>query len=80
MVDSTVVQSHTTAPTDLAQLIGLPFGDADEVIQAALAEASVPALLMSMVHMTGDMRLLEQLPGPVKLIAMDMQGAMSEAD
>lgn len=61
-------------------LIGLPFEDTDEVIRAAVAEASVPALLMSMVHMTGDMGLLRELPGPYALIAMDLQGAMSEAD
>ena len=42
--------------------------------------ASVPALLMSMVHMTGDMGLLEELPKPFMLIAMDLQGAMSEPD
>jgi 4-hydroxyacetophenone monooxygenase len=35
---------------------------------------------MSMVHMTGDLGLLEELPGPFALIALDMQGAMSEAD
>src|SRR5271170_6502469 len=35
---------------------------------------------MSMVHMTGDMGLLEELPGPFMLIAMDLQGAMSEPD
>ena len=35
----------------LARLIGLPFhnpGDSDDVILGAIAEASVPALLMSM--------------------------------
>jgi 4-hydroxyacetophenone monooxygenase len=62
------------------QLIGLLFDDSDEVIRAAIAEASVPALLMSMVHMTGDLTLLDELPGPEMLIAMDLQGAMSEPD
>ncbi|WP_322857587.1 NAD(P)/FAD-dependent oxidoreductase [Mycobacterium shigaense] len=61
-------------------LLGLPFDDPDDVIRAAVAEASVPALLMSMVHMTGDMGLLDELPGPYLLIAMDLQGAMSEPD
>lgn len=61
-------------------LLGLPFDDSDDVIRAAVAEASVPALLMSMVHMTGDLGLLDELPGPYALIAMDLQGAMSEAD
>ena len=76
MADSTVAP----APSDVARLIGLPFDDDDEVIRAAVAEASVPALLMSMVHMTGDLGLLKKLPGPVQLIPMDIQGAMSDAD
>ncbi len=65
---------------EIDPLLGLPFNDPDDVIRAAVAEASVPALLMSMVHMTGDLGLLEELPGPYALIAMDLQGAMSEAD
>lgn len=65
---------------DLVRLIGLPFNDSDDVIRAALNEASIPALLMSMVHMTGDVGLLERLPRPAMLIAMDLQGAMSEPD
>ncbi|EID18219.1 flavin-containing monooxygenase [Mycolicibacterium phlei] len=61
-------------------LLGLPFDDPDDVIRAAVDAASVPALLMSMVHMTGDMSLLDELPRPYALIAMDLQGAMSEPD
>lgn len=30
--------------------------------------------------MTGDLGLLDELPRPVMLIAMDLQGAMSEPD
>ena len=69
--------STSTSP-DFSRLLGLPFDDSDDAIRAAIAEASVPALLMSMVHMTGDMGLLEELPRPFMLIAMDLQGAMSE--
>jgi 4-hydroxyacetophenone monooxygenase len=76
----TTTQSPTATPTDLARLIGLPFDDSDDIIRAAVTHASVPALLMSMVHMTGDLGLLEELPGPFMLIAMDLQGAMNEAD
>lgn len=65
---------------ELARLTGLPFDDSDDVIRTAIAEASVPALLMSMVHMTGDLALLDELPGPFMLIAMDLQGGMSEPD
>ncbi|OBJ87135.1 flavin-containing monooxygenase [Mycobacterium asiaticum] len=61
-------------------LLGLAFNDSDDVIRAAVEQASVPALLMSMVHMTGDMGLLDELPRPLMLIAMDLQGAMSEPD
>lgn len=72
--------ASTSAPKDLDRLLGLPFDDSDDVIQAAVDQASVPALLMSMVHMTGDMGLLDELPRPFMLIAMDLQGAMSEPD
>ena len=65
---------------ELARLTGLPFGDADDVIRAAIEQASVPALLMSMVHMTGDLGILDELPGPFMLVALDLQGAMSEPD
>lgn len=68
------------ASPDVARLIGVPFDDPDEVIRAAIDEASVPALLMSMVHMTGELSLLDALPRPFMLIAMDLQGGMSEAD
>lgn len=71
---------QTTASRHAEALIGRPFDDTDDVIRAAVDEASVPALLMSMVHMTGDISLLEELPGPFMLIAMDLQGAMSEPD
>jgi 4-hydroxyacetophenone monooxygenase len=72
--------ASTSTSNELGRLLGLPFDDSDEVIQAAGADASVPALLMSMVHMTGDLSLLDELPKPFLLIAMDLQGAMSEAD
>ena len=83
MRDSGVVEPHAVAgESDIApaSLIGLPFDDSDDVIRAAIAETSVPALLMSMVHMTGDADLLKTLPGPFMLIATDLQGGMSEAD
>lgn len=76
MVDS----ANMVGPSDVNRLIGLPFDASDDAIRAAIDEASVPALLMSMVHMTGDMSLLDELPRPFMLIAMDLQGGMSEAD
>ncbi len=74
------VTASAVREPEFARLTGLPFDDADEVIRAAIDEASVPALLMSMVHMTGDLGILDELPGPYQLIAMDLQGAMSEPD
>lgn len=65
---------------ELARLTGLPFDDDDEILKAAIDDASVPALLMSMVHMTGDLGILDELPRPFMLIAMDLQGGMSESD
>ena len=65
---------------ELARLTGLPFDDDDDRLRAAIEDASVPALLMSMVHMTGDLGILDELPRPFMLIAMDLQGGMSEPD
>lgn len=65
---------------ELTRLTGLPFDDGDEVLRAAIDDASVPALLMSIVHMTGDLSVLDELPRPFMLIAMDLQGGMSEPD
>ncbi|WP_068273352.1 flavin-containing monooxygenase [Aldersonia kunmingensis] len=73
--------TQTTVGTgDIGALIGLPFNDSDDVIRSVIDEASVPTLLMSMVHMTGDLSLLDQLPTPFLLIPMDLQGGMSEPD
>lgn len=74
------VEGLTRRQADLERLVGEPFDDPDEIIRAAVEEASVPALLMSMVHMTGDLGLLDELPHPYGLIAMDLQGGMSEGD
>ena len=79
MGQTTVSNTGTTGASSLDALIGLPFNDSDDVLRAAIDEASVPALLMSMVHMTGDIGLLDELPKPFMLIPMDLQGGMSEA-
>lgn len=42
---------------------GEPFDDDDETIAAALESASVPALLMSLVHLTGETEILR---GPIR--------------
>lgn len=59
---------------------GVVFDDPDDVIWEALAGMSVPALMMTMVHMTGDLDLLQELPVPSQTIPNDLQGGMSETD
>ena len=80
MGQSTVSNTSTTGASSLDALIGLPFNDSDDVIRAAIDEASVPALLMSMVHMTGMSVFLDELPKPFMLIPMDLQGGIAEAN
>ncbi len=45
--------SHTINPA------GEPISDDDATIARALEEASVPCLLMAMIHMSGDATLLD---------------------
>jgi 4-hydroxyacetophenone monooxygenase len=55
---------------------GEPFSDDDSVIAAALRDVSVPALLCSLVHMTGDPAWIR---GPVKprlTLAFDVQSGI----
>ena len=59
---------------------GEPFDDGDEVIAGALAEVSVPALLCSLVHMTGDLSWVRGDIQPNVGMSLDIQGAMSEED
>src|SRR3954447_5724023 len=58
--------------------VGAPFTDDDAAIAAALEDVSVPILLCSLVHMTGDPSWirdvsLAQMPGP-----MDLQGGLDD--
>ena len=51
---------------------GLPFPDGDDVVARALEDASVPALLCSLVHMTGDPSWIRgawrpRMAGPTRL-------------
>jgi len=59
---------------------GEPFDDSDAVIAGALAEVSVPALLCSLVHMTGDLSWVRGDLQPNVGMSLDIQGAMSEED
>ncbi len=54
--------------------------DDDATIAAALEDSSVPTLLLSMVHMTGDASLLDGPLRPQGVFLNEVQGFMSEAD
>ena len=56
---------------------GDAFTDDDATIAAALEAASVPCLLMSMIHMSGDASILDGDLRPVMCFLNEMQCAMS---
>ena len=56
---------------------GEPITDDDATIAAALEDVSIPALLMSMVHMTGDPSHLRGEHVPVGIYLNEVQGFMS---
>ena len=58
----------------------IPFTDDDAVIAAALEQASVPTLIMSMVHMTGDASILQGDIRPAGVYLNEVQGFMSAED
>ena len=53
-----------------------PFADDDEVIEAALQDVSVPALLCSLVHMTGDPAWIRGEIRPRVAISLDIQSGI----
>lgn len=59
---------------------GVPFTDSDADIAAALEDVSIPALLLSCVHMSGDAALLDGPLKPAGLFLNEVQGFMSEQD
>ena len=54
--------------------------DDDAAIAAALEDVSVPALMLSMVHMTGDPSIIRGDLGPAGLFLNEVQGFMSAED
>lgn len=77
MLSSDPASSQSAVDVDTADLVGAPFDDADDVIRDALDELSVPALMMSMVHMAGGIEVLHGLPHPDMMVANELQGTMS---
>ena len=59
---------------------GIAITENDAAIAAALEEASVPTLMMSMVHMTGDTRILQGAIRPAGVYLNELQGFMSPED
>jgi 4-hydroxyacetophenone monooxygenase len=52
----------------------------DDALRAALEDASIPTLMMSMIHMSGDAGLLDGPIRPAGAYINEYQGYMSEAD
>lgn len=67
----------THAGHDRNRYAGEPITDDDAAIAAALEDVSVPALLMSMVHMTGDPSYLRGEHVPTGIYLNEVQGFMS---
>jgi 4-hydroxyacetophenone monooxygenase len=57
---------------------GQPFTDSDEAIAAALEDVSVPALLCSLVHMTGDPSWIRGPFRPKAINTLDIQSGMPD--
>ncbi|GAB5450137.1 MAG: NAD(P)/FAD-dependent oxidoreductase [Halioglobus sp.] len=57
-----------------------PITDDDATIAAALEDASIPTLMMSMLHMSGDTGLLDGELRPAGAYINEYQGYMSEED
>ncbi len=58
---------------------GLPFATTTAEIAAALEDVSIPTLLLSLVHITGDARFIRDFK-PMGLFLNEVQGFMSEDD
>jgi 4-hydroxyacetophenone monooxygenase len=58
----------------------IPITDGDDAIAAAIEEVSVPSLMMSVVHMTGDPSILRGASRPVGVYLNEVQGFMSPED
>jgi 4-hydroxyacetophenone monooxygenase len=59
---------------------GEPFEEDDERIARALKDVSIPALMCSLVHMSGDLSWIRGAIQPNVGMSLDIQGAMSESD
>jgi 4-hydroxyacetophenone monooxygenase len=62
------------------QHAGLPFDTSDEEIADALLDVSIPTLMLSLVHMSGDPELIRGRLAPAGLFLNEVQGYMTEED
>ncbi len=58
---------------------GHPFTTSDEEMATALEDVSIPTLLLSLVHITGDARFIREFK-PMGIFLNEVQGFMSEED
>jgi 4-hydroxyacetophenone monooxygenase len=59
---------------------GVPFTDSDDEIRAALEDVSIPTLLVSCIHMTGDASILDGPITPQGAMLNEIQGYLSDED
>ena len=59
---------------------GEPFDTSDEQIADALLDVSIPTLMLSLVHMSGDPELIRGRLKPAGLFLNEVQGYMTEED
>src|SRR5947209_15978658 len=60
--------------------VGEPFTDHDAAIAAALEDVSIPVLLCSLVHMTGDPSWIRELSLRTVPNAADLHGGLDDAE
>ena len=67
-------------PLSVDPLAVAPITDDDDAIAAALEDVSVPTLLVSLVHLTGDASILDGPLRPAGIYLNEVQGFMSPED
>jgi 4-hydroxyacetophenone monooxygenase len=74
------LRAHESYVTMRNQWAGEPFDSSDQEIAEALLDVSIPTLMLSLVHITGDAELLRGPLRPVGLFLNEVQGFMSDED
>ena len=74
------LRAHESHVTMRNQWAGEPFNSSDQEITEALLDVSIPTLMLSLVHITGNAQLLRGPLRPAGLFLNEVQGFMSEED